>query len=143
MIAKRVDLVRQSCIVSAFATTNYPDKIFQGMRLYAYFRIAGCSPPLCPVLHADNTGKRKIVLRVLDADIKRFMMPKDVLYIGLFPIGEISRYPVSKDLPTAKSPFTCIQPFVSGTMVNSGILSFISGIGRALGERTMSPELRE
>ena len=33
--------------------------------------------------------------------------------------------------------------FVSGTTVNSGILSFISGIGRALEERTMSPELRE
>ena len=59
------------------------------MRLYAYFRIAGCSTPLCPVLYADNTGKRKIILCVLDADIKRFMMPKDVLYIGLFPIGEI------------------------------------------------------
>ena len=70
MIAKHVDLVRQSCIVSAFATTNYPDKIFQGVRLYTYSRIAGCSTPLRPVLHADNTGKRKIILRVLDADIK-------------------------------------------------------------------------
>ena len=89
MIAKHVDLVRQSCIVSAFATTNYPDKIFQGVRLYTYSRIAGCSTPLRPVLHADNTGKREFVLRVLDADVKRFMMPKDVLYIGLFSIGEI------------------------------------------------------
>ena len=142
MIAKHVDLVRQSCIVSAFATTNYPDKIFQGVRLYTYSRIAGCSTPLRPVLHADNTGKREFVLRVLDADVKRFMMPKDVLYIG-FPLEKSSRYLVSKDLPTAKSPFTCIQPFVSGTTVNSGILSFISGIGRALEERTMSPELRE
>lgn len=70
MIAKHVDLVRQSCIVSAFATTNYPDKIFQGVRLYTYSRIAGCSTPLRPVLHADNTGKREFVLRVLDADVK-------------------------------------------------------------------------
>ena len=142
MIAKHVDLVRQSCIVSAFATTNYPDKIFQGVRLYTYSRIAGCSTPLRPVLHADNTGKREFVLRVLDADVKRFMMPKDVLYIGLFSIGEIFQIFGIERL-AAKSPFTCIQPFVSGTTVNSGILSFISGIGRALEERTMSPELRE
>ena len=104
------------------------------MRLYACFRIAGRATPLRPMLHADNTGKREIALRVLDADIKGFMMPKDMLHVCLFPIGKIFQV-----FGIERLAYREITLHLHPSLRER----YDGEIRHALGERTRSPELRD